>query len=288
MQLQRFSTVEGFLALAKDYLVEREAEHNLILGICEQLLSSPGLYNQPPYFAVATDEGTVYGCALQTPPWELVLSEMDARRAVDLIVEDRAILDDPATLPGVTGPVALAERFATLWTQKTRIASRLVLRERAFTLSQVIPPALAPGRMRPARETERDLLYQWLVDFTDEALAGHMPGDLAELADRWSKGVNRTMQLWIDNGHPVSMAGVGSRTPHGVRIGPVYTPADLRNRGYASNLVAQACEAELAKGLRHCFLFTDLANPTSNHIYQEIGFEAVTDVDRWSFEVAPG
>jgi GNAT superfamily N-acetyltransferase len=282
MELQRFTTVEGFLALAKDYLVDREAEHCLMLGICEQLLSQPGLYKEPPYFAVATDEGTVYGCALQTPPWELVLSEMDARRAVDLIVEDRAILSDPGTLPGVTGPTALSERFATLWSQKTGMPTKLAMRERAFSLGQVIPPALAPGRMRRARESDRDLLYQWLVDFTEEALHGHMPGDAGAMADRWTSG-ERTMQLWIDNGHPVSMCGVGSQTPHGVRIGPVYTPSDLRNRGYASNLVAQAAEAELAKGRRFVFLFTDLANPTSNHIYQELGFEGVTDIDRWSF-----
>jgi len=287
VELQRFATVEGFLALAKDYLVDREAEHNLMLGICEQLLSSPGQSKLPPYFAVATDEGTVYGCAIQTPPWDLVLSEMDARRAVDLIVEDRAILSDPMTLPGVAGPVALAERFATLWTQKTGIPGRLAMRERAFSLGQVLQPALATGRMRRARETDRELLYQWLVEFTDEALQGRMPGDPAAMADRWASG-ERTMQLWIDNGHPVSMCGVGSQTPHGVRIGPVYTPADVRNRGYASNLVAKACEAELAKGRHFCFLFTDRANPTSNHIYQDIGFEAVTDVDRWAFEVAPG
>ena len=278
-QLERFATVEGFLAVAQDYLVAREAQHNLILGICDQLLSSPGLYKEPPYFAAVTDAGQVFGCALQTPPWELVLSEIDARRAVDLIVDDR--IGD--ALPGVTGPAALADRFATLWSRRTGIPCRLRMRERAFSLGQVVRPRLVSGRMRAARQEDRELIYQWLLDFTDEALGGHLPADLGEIADRWAKGEHRTMQLWIDNGLPVSMAGVGSQTPHGVRIGPVYTPADLRRRGYASNLVAQACEAELAAGRRFCFLFTDLANPTSNHIYQEIGFEPVTDVDRWSF-----
>ena len=278
-ELQRFATVEGFLDLAKDYLVEREAQHNLILGIASQLLVTPGVYKEPPYFAVVSDEGRVLGCAIQTPPWELVLSEMDARRAVDLMVADRV----GTPLPGVTGPAALVERFATLWSKQTGIPSRLAMRERAFSLAQVVRPPLVPGRMRAAHEGDRELIYGWLVDFTDEALHGHLPADLGEIADRWVKAEHRTMQLWIDNGLPVSMAGVGSQTPHGVRIGPVYTPTDLRRRGYASNLVAQACEAELAGGRRFCFLFTDLANPTSNHIYQEIGFEPVTDVDRWSF-----
>jgi predicted GNAT family acetyltransferase len=91
------------------------------------------------------------------------------------------------------------------------------------------------------------------------------------------------MQLWIDDGVPVSMTGVGARTPNGVRIGPVYTPPARRGRGYASNLVAAASQAELDAGTRAIFLFTDLANPTSNHIYQAIGFEPVTDIDRYTF-----
>ena len=36
-------------------------------------------------------------------------------------------------------------------------------------------------------------------------------------------------------------------------------------------------------GRRFCFLFTDLANPTSNSIYQRIGYRPVTDVDQWTF-----
>jgi predicted GNAT family acetyltransferase len=279
MQLERFETVEGFLAVAEEFLVEREAEHNLLLGICNTLLTAPGVYAEPPYLAVVTDGGRVVGVVIQTPPWDVALSEMDDARAVDVAIEDR--LDEQ--LPGVIGPSALAARFANGWTNRTGTPAQLAVRERAFRLSQVIAPRRAPGRMRAARPGERDLLFQWLGEFTEEALGGHLPADLGQVADRWAAGLGRTMQLWIDNGLPVSMTGVGSPTPHGIRIGPVYTPLDLRRRGYASNLVAAACVAALESGRQFCFLFTDLANPTSNHIYQEIGFEPVTDVDRWSF-----
>jgi uncharacterized protein len=282
VHLQRFETVEGFLGVAEDFLVDREAEHNLLLGICNTLLTAPGVYREPPYFAVVTRGDEIVGVALQTPPWDLALSEMDDPMAVDLIVEDR--IGD--ALPGVIGPTALAERFADAWAIRTGATVNLAVRERAFRLTQVTWPRRAPGRMRAARQSDRGLLYDWLGDFTEEALGGHLPADLDDIADRWAAGINRTMQLWIDNGLPVSMAGVGSPTPHGIRIGPVYTPNDRRSRGYASNLVAAACAGALDAGRRFCFLFTDLANPTSNHIYQEIGFQPVTDVDRWTFEVA--
>jgi predicted GNAT family acetyltransferase len=65
---------------------------------------------------------------------------------------------------------------------------------------------------------------------------------------------------------------------------PVYTPPALRGRGYASALVAAVSQAQLDAGRRFCFLFTDLANPTSNRIYQDIGYEAVCDVDEYRFE----
>ena len=252
------------------------ADGGLLLGICNTLLTAPGVYREPPYFAVVTHGDEIVGVSLQTPPWDLALSEMDDPTAVDLVVEDRT----GDLLPGVIGPAALAERFADAWAIRTGATVTVAVRERAFRLTQVRWPPRAPGRMRPARQADRGLLYDWLGD--------HLPADLDEIADRWAAGINRTMQLWVDNGLPVSMAGVGSPTPHGIRIGPVYTPNDRRGRGYASNLVAAACAGALDAGRRFCFLFTDLANPTSNHIYQEIGFEPVTDVDRWTFTAADG
>lgn len=58
---------------------------------------------------------------------------------------------------------------------------------------------------------------------------------------------------------------------------PVYTPAERRGHGYASAAVAQVSRRLLAEGARVC-LFTDRANPVSNHVYAELGFTAVTDM----------
>ena len=93
----------------------------------------------------------------------------------------------------------------------------------------------------------------------------------------------RVAYLWEDAGEVVAFAGVGGQTPRGIRIGPVYTPPDRRGRGYASNLVAAVTQLQLDSGRRFCFLFTNLANPTSNHIYQAIGYAPVVDVDLYRF-----
>jgi predicted GNAT family acetyltransferase len=107
--------------------------------------------------------------------------------------------------------------------------------------------------------------------------------DVAAMVDRWLRGLGRCVYLWEVDGHTVSMVGAGSPTPHGIRIGPVYTPPEARRRGYASALTAAASQHQLDSGCRFCFLFTDLANPTSNRIYQAIGYEPVADVDQYAF-----
>jgi predicted GNAT family acetyltransferase len=60
----------------------------------------------------------------------------------------------------------------------------------------------------------------------------------------------------------------------------------LRRRGYATALTAELSRSLLAGGRRFCFLFTDLANPTSNAIYMRIGYRPVTDVEEWRFEAS--
>jgi predicted GNAT family acetyltransferase len=80
------------------------------------------------------------------------------------------------------------------------------------------------------------------------------------------------------------MAGVTGPTPHGIRVGPVYTPPSDRGHGFASAVTAAASQAQLDQGRRFVFLFTDLTNPTSNKIYQAIGYEPVIDIDQWSLE----
>ena len=79
------------------------------------------------------------------------------------------------------------------------------------------------------------------------------------------------------------MAGYAGPTPNGIRIGAVYTPPDLRRQGFASAVTASLSQHLLDQGRKFCFLFTDLLNPTSNKIYQQVGYRPVSDVDRYDF-----
>lgn len=61
------------------------------------------------------------------------------------------------------------------------------------------------------------------------------------------------------------------------RVGPVYTPTDHRRLGYGAAVTAACTRDALDRGVDAVVLFTDLANPTSNAIHQQIGYRPVRD-----------
>jgi predicted GNAT family acetyltransferase len=125
-------------------------------------------------------------------------------------------------------------------------------------------------------------MVDWVDAFMLEALPEHQRIERSDaLVDERLAEAEEGLALWED-GRPVSLAGWGGRTPNGIRVGPVYTPPAARGRGYATALVGHLTVGLLER-YRFCFLFTDLANPTSNAIYRRIGYEAVTDIDQWRF-----
>lgn len=289
LRVERFNSAPAFLAAAGSFLAEREAEHNLIFGICANLTADPGFPSAPPYLAAVFRGDRVVLAGVMTPPWNLVLSRTEELVALAAMAGD---LDRRGIgPPGTTAPVESANGFAAAWCEPHGLVSRLAVAERIYRLERVIPPTGVAGHVRLASKADRDLLVRWVDAFLGEALERRSVEEAALLVDRSFRTGSRTWYLWED-GEPVSMAAAGGPTPNGIRIGPVYTPPERRRHGYASAVTAATSQAELDKGRRFIFLFTDLSNPTSNKIYQQIGYEPVIDVDQLVFvpsgEGSPG
>jgi predicted GNAT family acetyltransferase len=281
--VQRWSDVQHFLDAAGDFLAEREADHCLMLGLAATIASHPDVHREPRFWTVH-EGGRVVAAALRTPPYNQILSHVDEPRWLAALADEVLANDE---LPGVLGPTAAASTFAARWSARSGRAAVCVMQERVFRLDRVVPPRPAPGRCRDAEERDQPLLAAWLHAFSAEALPAAPPSDFAALADRYLRRLGRTAYLWDDAGEVVAFAGTQGPTPHGIRIGPVYTPPERRGRGYASNLVAAVSEHQLASGRGFCCLFTDLANPTSNRIYQALGYAPVVDVDQYQFPPPP-
>jgi GNAT superfamily N-acetyltransferase len=277
VRVERQADATEFLDRAGDFLVEREAEHNLILGLSSRLRTDPRLYGEDPYFAVVLDGERVVGATMRTPPHNLILSLIDDDRALDLIAGDaREVF---GSLPGVVGPTEPVAKFARIWPEPAEIG----IQQRVYRASEVIWPEGVSGSMCSYDDDDRELMIGWMDAFVAEALPSAPPEDSEHWLERTLAGPDSGIVLWVDGDRPVSFSGYGGLTPNGIRIGPVYTPPELRRRGYASALVAEQTRMLLDRGRTFCFLFTDLATPTSNSIYQRIGYEPVSDADQWIF-----
>ena len=281
MRLERHENATSFLERAGEFLLEREAQHNLMLGLSARLRTEPRLYGEEPYFAVALDGERVVGATMRTPPHNLILSEMDDDAALDPIAEDAQAVF--GSLPGVVGPKEPVARFSGIWEERTGESASVGIQQRVYRASEAILPEGVSGSTRAYEEGDRAVVLAWMDAFVTEALHQAPPEDAVHWLERNLSSADSGIELWVDGGVPVSFSGYGGLTPNGIRIGPVYTPPELRRRGYASALVAELTKTLLDGGRKFCFLFTDLANPTSNSIYQRVGYEPVSDADQWVF-----
>lgn len=291
MKLQRYDSAREFLERARAPLEVEEASNNLIVGVSVRVAEHPEQSKFPAYFATVDDGGSLVAAAVRTPPFRIIVhSELGAEPApLRLILDD--LLDytagfDPQSpsghVPGVVGHSTAAFAFAQLWRDRTGKPFKAGKNLRIYELRQVTPPVGVPGHLRSARDDEADLLAAWILNFNIDAGLPASTAEVRELAERRIDGGD--LFIWEIEGQPVSMAAKSRPSSHGVTVTLVYTPRELRNRGYASACVAALSQQMLDAGWEFCTLYTDLANPISNSIYQRIGYKPVCDSNEYDFE----
>ena len=67
------------------------------------------------------------------------------------------------------------------------------------------------------------------------------------------------------------------------RISYVYTVPGARGRGFGAAVTAATIESARGAGAAEIVLFADQANPTSNGIYERLGFDRVDEFGEWRF-----
>lgn len=287
LKLTRFATPDKFLAGAEAYWLAREAENTLSLSIAYGLRSGRMISKLPPYLGLVESHGQIVATAVMTPPLQAVLAWSDHEEAVRMLAGD--VWSFREATPGVHGPNPTGAWFSDAWSALTSREPRLSMRERLYVLTQVRAVPAPGGVARPVVKADWPRLARWLVDFQAEALPHDPdPTSEADVLARWEAlaavpATERGQWVWVVDGDIASYVAYGGATPNGMRIGPVYTPPAARRHGYASALTAAVSQTVLDLGKRFVSLYTDLANPTSNKIYQMIGYEPVCDVDEYSW-----
>ena len=231
-----------------------------------------------PLFAwVEGAAGEVVGAALRTPPRRLLVSTMSPAAAGALMAK---LLEVDRELPGVNGPQPAASHAAQAWRSCAGGAVTPLMSQAIYWLEHVQDPPRPPaGRLRPADQSDRDLMIDWTHAFNRNA---GLP-DVAVESEVDRRLRDRRMFVWSDGRETVSMVGTAPPVAGVVRLGPVHTPPDRRRRGYATALVAEVSRRALAAGAAKCMLYTDLANATSNSIYQAVGYRRSSDAQEYAF-----
>jgi hypothetical protein len=287
MELRFYDDPGEFLDLAGEHLAEQPVLSTVMSGVASRLREqrAAGIRwpdGVPCWFAAFVDRGQVVSSAMRTAPfgdYPAYLMPMSDDAAVLLA---RTLLDRDEPVLGANGTLPAVQVFCEEMASATGKRAVVERHTRLFELGSLRQPAEVPGRLRPARVEEQPLIAGWYDAFMVDAdeQAGRPPGSSAheapepdELRRRIEAG---QVFVWEVDGAPVHVTAATAPAYDVSRIGPVYTPREHRGHGYASRAVYEVSRRIVDGGFRAC-LFTDQANPTSNKIYEAIGYERLVD-----------
>lgn len=276
MQYTEYHDAQAFLKKTQPAFEEREALFGLMLGISLRLVENPSHYGGTfPFLATVSDGEALQLIALMTPPHKLQIASFvrENEKAVGLLAHH--LNQGQWEIPAVLAEEQLATCFAANWSRLTGVQHEVGTRQRIYQLRTVNVPVDPGGDFRPAVLEDLGFLAQWTASFHEDCYGRSDFEQCTKTARAMIE--NRDLYVWEDP-HPVSMAGFTRPTKNGISIAAVYTPPEFRKSGYASALVASLSACALESGKTFCTLYTDLSNPTSNSIYQKIGYEPVADV----------
>jgi RimJ/RimL family protein N-acetyltransferase len=265
---------EEFLSVAGEFLRTEPARNSVMLTVTADLLAAgPEAGPHGMLFGWwRPDAGPLAAAFMHTPGFPAVLSGMSETPAAALA---RDLSAAGRRVPGVNAGQQAAAAFTAAWRDRTGDAATVHRRMRLFRLGRLVPPAPGPaGTARLGSAADRELLTRWFGAFAREVDDDPGHDHRADIDQRLGYG---GITVWEDGGVPVSVACLTRAVGGMARVGPVYTPPELRGRGYAAGATAAVSAAALDAGARAVVLYTDLANPTSNALYERLGYAPVED-----------
>ncbi|BCC30623.1 GNAT family N-acetyltransferase [Bacillus cereus] len=268
IQLHVYEEVINFKKEVIPFLEKNEQENNLILGVLQMV-------QQPIFMGVAKQEEEVAVVFLQTEEKKQIIvatSEMVEEAIVELA---KKLAEVYPNVPGLIGNKKvvqrLAEEIAVLENKKTTVA----MEQGIYELKQVKKKWTEEGIFREINSDELPVIEKWIYQFCEDVNLPTTKEEAEQTAHTLITN-HRLFGLEID-GKLVSVAAKTRPTKNNITINFVYTPKEERKKGYASNCVAALSQRMLDEGYKTTTLYTDLANPTSNKIYQEIGYEQIAE-----------
>ena len=285
MRAMFYEEVKEFYELVYPFLLDHEVENGLLFRISNSLKINTQTYGRsPPLMFSLVENETIKLVSVMTPPFDLIISYTTDLNSIEILVEE--LLKRKVYLPGVLSFKEAADKFAKLWCKGNSLESKLLRRERIYKLEKVSEETLGENQFFVATKSYQSTVLKWAREMMTEALLEvteeEIGRNISNFRREFENDASR-IYLLFDNQEPVSMARMAGKSSHGHSINLVYTPPSLRRNGYATECVAKLSKLLLEEGNRYCFLFTDLSNPTSNSIYQKIGYRPIIDENHYKF-----
>jgi len=280
-QFKIYTDVHEFHRDTYDLLMCHEAQNliplgNAIIGIEGKDKSQ---WRDPAnwFMATVSDEDGIQLVAIMTPPHNIALYARDNKvDESDVACLIDATADTP--IPGIMARRDMALYFAAMYCSTKGMTYETSMEQRIYELTEVNPDIPHVGTMRLAQESDIYFLPYWMESFYSSGFYGKTTMNIPQNLDHYLNRItHRPLYILEVDGKPVSMAGISREMQNVCGVGMVYTPSYYRGRGYATSCVARLSQIALDRGFSKCVLYTDLANPTSNSIYQKIGYEPICD-----------
>ncbi|WP_182377342.1 GNAT family N-acetyltransferase [Nocardioides sp. WS12] len=280
----------AFLARAGEHLAQ-DPVTGTVVSTTAQRFADTGAPEDLPYgwfVVVSGPTGEIDGVAMRTapfPPYPLYLLAMSDAGAEALGHALVARSEDTGEeIGGINGLRPASDIVAGIVAAHAGNEVQVSMHSRLHELGTLSAARPVAGSLRPVRADEAELALAWIREFFLDAneQAGRDRND-GHHADHFSRAdieqklADDVLRFWVDeDDRPVHLTGWNPPAYEVARVGPVFTPKEQRGKGLASAAVAQV-SAELQEAGNRVILFTDQANPTSNAIYQALGYEAVAD-----------
>jgi predicted GNAT family acetyltransferase len=277
MQVIEYPSASKFLDTARSMLEENEAANAIILSYSHNQTQGVESAMTTTFYCIVEEDKPVLAAMFTRGIWPLLSEGLDD--AARLLA--RYLFPKFPTLKGVHGTKDTALAFVEEWESITKCNLEIQMNSRIYECIAVTPMKRAEGTLKQATMEDIEIVKEWRESFRIEAEVA-VPGNVDEIIKQLENG---SVYLWITD-RPVSTALSGRGTENTGTVGAVYTPPEHRNNGYATALTAAVTQKIIDSGNKHAVLYTDLDNPTSNSIYQQIGYKPVSDSTVWLFSPA--
>jgi len=271
--LKRYEDPQEFWNEVSPHLKKEETKNNLVLGLSYNFRVDP---NGCLYQSALFDGEFLLGAILCT---RHRINETLVPTPVKNKESARKLFDDFLKANMLVNGVVAEKETANIYREFLDAQGKefqLRMTQGIYRCSQVIIPKVSKDVIfRVAQLSDVEVIGEWIESFHNEAVPHDPPVVGVELAT--TKIEKKSIFVVQKDSEIVSMVGWARDIETSCSVNLVFTPKSYRKNGYASYATTKITQYLLENGKHETNLYTDMTNPISNRIYQDVGYEFVCD-----------